>query len=287
MFSLHVNRGSLRRAGALLAAALLVAACGGGGGSTKTASEATTTSTAAADGSATTAANHQATTADGSSEVTTTTRSTDASSSGGASPTSTAAGNDVADDTPGLPAAGEYRYHTSGTSKFGANPEEPVNVDSTTTLVHLGGGKVRQSSEGQDTVLQWTDSQVLLHTMDFTRPGFERHFEAKPPVQYAPVTLQVGQKWGWELTATDFPTTVEQSSRVDRLETITVGGKAVKAIVVVTKVTLSGDVTGTIDITQWVDSGSDIPARIHAKTNIVTFGFTSDTTSDFTGFDPR
>lgn len=285
MVSLYVNRPPVRRVGALVVVALLFAACGGGGDA-KTNSDAAGIS-ASADATSTSAANHEAAAAGETSEATTTTRPAEASTSGGATPTTAAAAAGVADDTSGLPDAGEYHFHTTGTSKFGANPEQPVNVDTTTTVAHLGGGKVRQSSDDQVTVLQWTDSHVVMHTMDFTRQGFERHFEAKPPVQYAPVALQVGQKWGWKLTATDMPTTVEQASRVDRVETVTVDGKTMKAIVVVTKVTLSGDVTGTIDITQWVDPDSDLPARIHAKTNIVTFGFTSDTTSDFTGFDPR
>jgi len=185
-----------------------------------------------------------------------------------------------------LPPAGQYRFHTSGTTKFGANPEQPVEMDTTTTVVHLGGGKVRQTSEDQESVLQWDGDEVLLHTLDLTRPGFERHFEAKPPVQYAPADLQVGQAWGWKLTATGLPTTIEQASRVDRVETITISGRSVDAVVVVTKITISGDVNGTIDMTQWVDRTTDLPARIHAKTNIVTYTFTSDTTSDFTGFTP-
>jgi len=192
----------------------------------------------------------------------------------------------VHDDTPGLPAAGGYRYHTTGTSQIGANPAQAVDMDTTTTVEHLGGGKVRQSSDDQKALLEWSGSQVLLHTLDFTRPGFERHFEAKPPVQFAPTALKVGQKWSWKLTATGYPTTIDQTSTVDRLETITVGGKKVDTIVVVTKLTLSGDVSGTIDLTQWVSPSTSTPQRIHAKTNIVTFAFTSDTTSDLVGFTP-
>lgn len=70
------------------------------------------------------------------------------------------------------------------------------------------------------------------------------------------------------------------------MEAITISGRSVDAVVVVTKITISGEVNGTIDMTQWVDRATDLLERIHAKTNIVTYAFTSDTTSEFTGFTP-
>lgn len=272
-----------RRAATLVAVIGLLAACGGGSSGTKVASKG-----GGGDNPTTTT---EAVASDAGGEVSTaspegTTKPAANGSSGASSAGSTTTAAPVQDNTPGLPAAGGYRYHTTGSSKVGANPSQPVNTDTTTTIEHLGGGKVRQSSEDQKALLEWSGSQVLLHTLDFTRPGFERHFEAKPPVQYAPVPLKVGQQWAWKLTATSYPTTVDQTSRVDRLETITLGGKKVDTIVVVTKLTLSGDVSGTIDLTQWLSTTTSIPQRIHAVSNIVTFTFTSDTTSDLTGFTP-
>ncbi|MGQ0434604.1 MAG: hypothetical protein ACT452_19630 [Microthrixaceae bacterium] len=281
-------KGPTSRMAVAALAALLLAACGGGGG------DDANVAARGGDGSTTTALGGGADASTGgvaveagsggaTSSTTATEASTGASSKAAPGSGSTAS---VSDDTPGLPAAGQYRFHTTGTTKFGANPEQPVEMDTTTTVVHLGDGKVRQTGDDQESVLQWTGDQVLLHTLDLTRPGFERHFEAKPPVQFAPADLQVGQAWGWKLTATGLPTTIEQASRVDRLETITNGGRSVDVIVVVTKITISGDVNGTIDMTQWVDRASDQITRIHAKTSIATYAFTSDTTSEFTGFTP-
>lgn len=270
-----------RTAVTLVAAIALLAACGSGSSGTNVASKGgdSTTTTSGAPAS------------DGGGEVSTaspedTTKPAANGSSGASGAASSTTVAPVHDDTPGLPAAGGYRYHTSGSSKIGANPSQPVNTDTTTTIEHLGGGKVRQSAEDQKALLEWSGSQVMLHTLDFTRPGFERHFEAKPPVQYAPTPLKVGQQWTWKLTATGYPTTIDQTSRVDRLETIIVGGKKVDTIVIVTKLTLSGDVSGTIDLTQWLSTTTNIPQRIHAVSNIVTFTFTSDTTSELTGFTP-
>lgn len=271
-----------RSAATLVAAIGLLAACGGSSG-TDVASKGggvdnpTSTTEAVASGGGWVASS-------ASPEGTTKPAANGSSSASAAGSTTMAA--PVPDDTPGLPAAGGYRYHTTGSSKVGANPSQPVDTDTTTTIEHLGGGKVRQSSEDQKALLEWSGSQVLLHSLDFTRPGFERHFEAKPPVQYAPVPLKVGQQWAWKLTATSYPTTIDQTSRVDRLETIMVGGKKVDTIVIVTKLTLSGDVSGTIDLTQWASTTTNILQRIHAVSNIVTFTFTSDTTSDLTGFTP-
>lgn len=283
----NLGHGRLRRAAAIgTAGVLLLAACGGGGDdkvASKGGDDATTTTS---DGEAATPGGGDPVDA-GASDGTTGGGSAGGTAGGatgdGAAVTTTTVKN-VPDSTPGLPAAGQYRFRTTGTTKFGANPEQPVDVDSTTAITHLGEGMVRQTSEDQTSDLQWKGAQVLLHTLDLTRPGFERHFEARPPVQYAPRDLAVGQTWQWKMTATNLPTTIHHESRVDRLEDITVNGKSYNAIVVVTRLDISGDVTGTIDLTQWVDTAKDLPVRIHAKTNIVTFGFTSDTTSDFTGF---
>lgn len=283
-----LGQGGLHRAAAIgIAGALLLAACGGGGDDDKVASE------SADDATTTTAAGAEGATPGGGAPVDagvgdgtpggSAGGSTGGSVSGGAKGTPTTVKN-VPDSTPGLPAPGQYRFHTTGTMKLGANPEQPIDAKSTTAITHLGAGMVRQTSEDQTSDLQWKGAQVLLHTLDLTRPGFERHFEAKPPVQYSPRQLAVGQTWQWTMTATNLPTTIDQDSRVDRLEDVTVKGTTYEAIVVITRLTISGDVTGTIDLTQWIDTATDLPVRIHAKTNIVTFGFTSDTTSDFTGF---
>ena len=277
----------VRASGAAILA-LTALACGGGGDNkVASAGDGTSTTAVAVDagtgsnGSTDAGASGGAGSQTASDGAKANTAGTSGGSTGGATP---APAENVADSTPGLPAAGQYRFHTTGSSKIGAGPAQPIDVDTATTIAHLGDGSIRQSSEDQEAVLQWKGGQVLLHTMDLTRPGFERHFEAKPPVQYAPAELKVGQTWSWKLTATNLPTTIKQDSRVDRLETITLSGATVKAIVVVTKLTISGDVSGTIDLTQWVDTANKLPARVHAKTNIVTYGFTSDTTSDLTGF---
>lgn len=285
---LNAPTGPTRRMAVVAVAALLLAACGGGGGDdANVAARGGDASTTTALGGGTDASTGGLEVEAGSGGATSSTAATEAPSGAGSKATAGAGSSaSVSDDTPGLPAAGQYRFHTTGTTKFGANPEQPVEMDTTTTMVHLGDGKVRQTSDDQESVLQWTGDQVLLHTLDLTRPGFERHFEANPPVQFAPADLQVGQAWGWKLTATGLPTTIEQTSRVDRLETITTGGRSVDVIVVVTKITISGDVNGTIDMTQWVDRSTDVIARIHAKTSIATYAFTSDTTSEFTAFTP-
>lgn len=266
----------------LVAATLVLAACGGGDDS-KVASEAgdDTATTAQPDVTSSTATDGSSETVIAADDPSPTVPGGPAASSGGG----TAAGPaPAADSGPQPPPAGAYRYHVTGSSKLGAGPAQPMDMESTTQVEHLGSGMVRQRSEDQVAVMQWTGSSILLHSLDLTRSGFERHFEAKPPVQYAPIPLAPGQQWGWSLTATDKPTTVRQDSRVDRLETVTVNGAPVRAVVVVTKITLSGDVSGTIDLTQWVDTADGVPKRTRAVTNIVTFAYSSDTTSDFIGF---
>ncbi len=271
---------------ALAVVAVLVAACGGGDDTSNVASEGGVSTTIA--GSDTTAVSLEGDTgevdtsaAEGASTETTVKEQT---SGGGKTTVTTTAPAKVKDDTAGLPAAGTYRFHTTGTSKFGAQPSTKVDEETVTTVTHLGGGRLKQASEEQEAVLEWTDSAVLLHTLDFKTPGFERHFEAKPPVQYAPLPLTVGKAWKWKLTAQGYPTTLAQDSRVDRVETITVSGKKYDTTVIITKITLSGDVSGTIDLTQWVDTSTNTPVRTHAKTDITTFTFSSDTTSDFIKF---
>ena len=266
---------------ALVAATLLLAACGGGDDD-KVSSEGGDDAITAVEPDATTS-----TVAEGSSDTVVAAGGTSPTAPGPSTASAGSAGTGsapAADGAPQPPAPGAYRYHVTGSSKLGAGPAQPMDMVSTTQVEHLGSGMVRQTSEDQVAVTQWTGSAILLHSLDLTRSGFERHFEAEPPVQYAPIPLAPGQQWGWSLTATDKPTTVRQDSRVDRLETITVNGAAVQAVVVVTRITLSGDVSGTIDLTQWVDTADGLPKRTHAVTNIVTFAYSSDTTADFIGF---
>jgi len=283
--SMSAARWRARRAlPSLVVALVALAACGGGDDPSKVASE------GGEEGTTTSVGSDAGSEADGSSvdagdAASTTTPGATPGAGGGAAATSTSASSGGA-PAAGIPAEGSYRYHTTGTSKIGAQPSEKVDEETVTTLTDLGGGKVRQASEGQEAVLEWTESAVLLHRLDLTQPGFERHFEATPPLQYAPRPLKVGQTWTWKLTAAGQPTTIAQDSRTDRTERVTVGGTTYDTIVVVTKVTLSGDVSGTVDLTQWIDVATENPVRVHAKTDITTFMFKSDTTSDFTGFTP-
>lgn len=65
-------------------------------------------------------------------------------------------------------------------------------------------------------------------------------------------------------------------------------GATVDAFVVDTVITLSGDVTGTIDLTAWVDPARRTAVRLDqvSDARLGVFRLRSDTTSQFLSFTP-
>ena len=272
----------MRWARLVLIPLLVLAACGGGDkDETKaTADSASSTSdavTASSDSSSSDASSDSGSAGTDEPGETTTTTSATKTTSTTARPSSQA--------TDPRPAEGHYTYHASGSTTF-SGKKTPMDEDVVTTVTYLDGGRVKNEADGQTAVVRFTDDEVQLLSLDFTQPGFERHFVADPPVRYAPLPLKVGETWSWKLKAKDATTTIDQTARVDRTETITVAGRTVKATVVVVHIVMSGDVKGTIDATTYYDPALRTEVRAHQVSDLTlgTFRFQGDTTLEFKKF---
>jgi hypothetical protein len=255
-----------RRPAAALAALLLatLAACGSGGsGSTdavrgSAAEESTTTSTAAA---TTTSVARGATTSTTRGATTTTVRS---------STTTTATGAAGAKAlTP--PAAGTYRYNTSGATTFGVASQPFPAV--TTLLVDPATGTVQHSTRNlQDPTgagpsteftLDYRAQGVYLVALRITigAAGTSQTLEFRPP---SPVLLLATGAGPGSHTEADLPGATGAKLVVDVLgaERVTVAGQGVDTLVMRAVVTLApGDVTGSQSLTVNVDRTSRLWVR--------------------------
>lgn len=183
---------------------------------------------------------------------------------------------------PGLkPFAGKYRYQLTGQ---GAPTEIVIAIEdlSDTDQRNTTPGSGGQGDSIQ--TLRYLSDQVELESLEM-KGAFAKTFNG--PVMLAPVPANVGATWDWTLTSTDHLTTVTQSSRYDRTETLTVGGQSVDTFVVETDIKISGDVNATGHLTTWVSSLYKLSVKIHSVLNVTTpVQINSDTTSDLLDLRP-
>ena len=86
-------------------------------------------------------------------------------------------------------------------------------------------------------------------------------------------------------------TTVTQSSRVDRTETVVVGGQSVEVLVIETDLSFTSpatDLNGTGHLTNWVSPVYRMSVKTHStlKGTYAAFTFESDTTSELLDLRP-
>lgn len=194
---------------------------------------------------------------------------------------------------PGLkPFPGVYRYHTTGTGALNGS-SQPIDAQSQTTIEDLNDTDQRITTPSpqltQISDMRFTPDQVALLSLKFQGP-INKTFNG--PVEYAPVPTSVGQSWQWSMKSDDGKTTLSQTSRVDRTETLTVGSQTIDVVVVETDLTLTStlptDLNGSGHLTTWVSPVYKLPARIHSTLNgtYSGFSFSSDTTSDLLDLRP-
>jgi hypothetical protein len=266
-------------------AALMLASCGGGGGGDNDATKTTGSST-------TSAAKTSSTTA------TSTTAATSKTGGGaGSSATTTVAPVPTpaakAPANPKYPsgrfALGTYTSHTTGSATYNGTPSTVDRYDRLILeRINATDLRSRDGGNGFVQVLRVSSTEVRVVTLDINLPGFVRHFDANPPVLFFPIGAQPGRSWDWKLKASKALTTVAQTSTIGPSEKLTVLGRTVNATVANVKITLGGDVSGTITLKVWLDPAILQPVRTHAVSDVRFGAFTvkSDTTSDFAGFEP-
>ena len=276
-----------------IATVVVLAACGGGGNK----------SAAVASGSATDASgsNPNALAAGSSAsapEGAATGGASDGSSDTGGGPDAgvAPAANGDAPTPPGLkPFAGSYSYHTTGHATLNGSNQN-IDVQSQTVIEDLNDSDQRLTSandQGQQVeVLRYSGDKLEIVSLEL-KGAVSKTFNG--PVLLAPVPTTVGQTWSWSMQSTDSDptkrTTVTQSSRVDRTETIQIGGQSVDVFVVETDIALKSspaDLNATGHLTTWVSPAYKVSLRIHStlKGTYAAFNFDGDTTSDLLSLQP-
>ena len=209
---------------------------------------------------------------------------TDAASINSGGGASTDASSEAAGDsvpaTTAVPAArlhpdpGTYTTDNQGTSSFGSVPPK-----STYTIELLANGDTHETGDF-DLVLRWTPDAASLVSLKIAMAGKEFDAPAGNPLLFVPFTNPPPQ-WSWSMTSTDGKTTIRQTASVTGNDSVTVGGAVVPTFVVDSTIELSGDITGTVHLTAWVDPVTRLVAKQHSVINAMygAVGFNSDITS--------
>jgi hypothetical protein len=197
---------------------------------------------------------------------------------------------------PGLkPFAGTYQFHTTGHATVNGTAQN-IDMQSPSVVEDLSDTDQRTTSSGgqgqQIQVQRFAADKVELVLLEL-KSAVNKTFNG--PVLLSPVPSSVGQTWNWSMQSTDTDptkkTTLTQSSRVDRTETVVIGGQSVDVFVIETDITFSSaatDLNGTGHLTNWVSPVYKMPVKVHSTLTgkYAAFSFDSDTTSDLLDLRP-
>lgn len=181
-------------------------------------------------------------------------------------------------------APGTYTSDTSGTVTFGTGKQDASGTQ-TLTVSPLRGdtqhSKVHGDQGDTDEDLVVRSTGTYLAGLTLTSPAFTKAFRPAAPVLLVPDPATVGSSWSWTAVSTDGKTTARTTNRVERTETVTVGGTRVSTAVVVSHLVLSGDVSYTADLTtDWAPSlRLPVRTRTVGKGTYSGIAFSTDVTS--------
>lgn len=193
------------------------------------------------------------------------------------------------------PFAGSYPFHTTGHATLNGAAQN-IDTQSPSVIEDLSDSDQRTTSSGdqgqQIQVLRYSADKVELVSLEL-KGAVSKAFNG--PVLLSRVPASVGDSWNWSMQSTDADptkkTTITQNSRVDRTETIVVGGQSIDVFVVETDITLSSaptDLNATGHLTTWVSPVYKLSVKVHStlKGTYAAFSFDSDTTSDLLDLRP-
>jgi hypothetical protein len=180
-------------------------------------------------------------------------------------------------DTTKATAAGTYTYDDDGTVTLAGGAPQPVDGTSTLAVDEAAGGAQRSVLQGdqgrteQELLLRAAGSYVAR--LQITNAAFDKTFAPDPAALLVPDPADVGRTWSWTATSTDGKSTVRQSSRVTRTETLTIGGQRVETRVVETQVVVSGDASYRATQTTWYAPSVHLPVKSRQKGSGTASGF--------------
>lgn len=183
------------------------------------------------------------------------------------SATRSGSGSGSAPSAPQGTAPGTYTYDSSG-SVTALGSTQDASGTTTFTVSPLAGGTQTTTMKNDHSTTEEhvvpRSTGLYLSYLHVTAPGaFDVAFELSPAALLLPTPAPVGKKWSWKAVSTDGKTTATQSSQVVRTETLVIGGKQVSTVVVQTRLVLSGTVTYTADVTNWVAPSYRLVVKDH------------------------
>ncbi len=222
-----------------------------------------------------------------------TTTTAAAGGAGGVSTTTAPAGAGGGDATTAerpFPLPGTYHQTVTGTATFNGKPQD-VPKDASFTIEQLTATDWRQSASGGGATTTY-DLRTLANEIQLVKlvlsGGINKTFDPATPVRYSPLPPATGTSWNWRITSTDNKTTIDQTGTIEGTEAVVVAGTTVNCVRVRAKITLSGDLTGTQDVTVWVRPSDKLGVKTHAVVNVRygVFTIASDTTSELVSLSP-
>jgi hypothetical protein len=214
---------------------------------------------------------------------TTGTAATTSGGTGTAGSTTTGAATDNGGTSSPFAAPGTYTYDTSGTVTAGSSRD--ASGTATLTVDPPAAGR-QHSLLGNDQGRTEQDVTVktggtFLVKLVITNPAFDKTFQPPSPVLLVPDPPTTGRTWSWTAKSTDGKTTAAVTARIKGQETLTIGGTPTPTTLIESTLQLTGDITYTAHMQNWVDRAHRLSVKDHTKGE-GSFGavtFTSDITS--------
>jgi hypothetical protein len=214
--------------------------------------------------------------------------------------TSTTRPADAADDVTGIassaapptavrvaPNAGHYPAIFSGSASVNGRSQ---SVPASGAVVFTPtGSDLRQSSPDTPGDVKLTQrfsaGEAKLVSFQMKAGDSTKVFTPSQPVTFIPYGDAQGSTWSWSASSSDGATHISVTARVGGSKLLTVGGTTVTVFEVVTSLSISGDISGTAELSLWASNEYRAPVVqrqvINAKGSSG-YGFSTKLSSDVT-----
>jgi hypothetical protein len=185
------------------------------------------------------------------------------------------------------PEAGDYPATFSGSATVNGRGQSVPTSGS--VVFNPTGSDLRQSSPntpGDVKITQhFSPEKASLVSFQLKATGSTKIFTPASPATFILYGAPQGTAWSWSASSSDGATHISASGHIGGAKTMSVGGQPVDVFEVVTSLSISGDITGTADLTMWVSSQYRLPVVqrqvINAKGSSG-YGFSTRLSSDVT-----
>jgi hypothetical protein len=185
------------------------------------------------------------------------------------------------------PDAGSYPAAFNGSASVNGRGQ---SVPSSGSVVFVAAGSdLKQTAPhtpGDVSLTQrFSAAKASLVSFQMKAGDTTKVFNPSSPVTFVMYNAPQGTTWNWSATSTEGATRVNATGSVAGQQTMNVAGEDVAVTQVTTTLSLSGDITGSAEITAWVSPSYRLPLMqrqvINAKTQSG-YGFSTRLVSDVT-----